>query len=171
MKKIISALLVFVMLVASVFALTSCSKPELNFDKAKANLEAAGYSVTITDDRAELMDDYVGAVKALKAYKSSDEQVIIITFDSSKTAKLYIKEYEMEFDREIEYAEFQIRYYEHMLKTYADELDADDKEDYEEEIDELKKDIEEAKAERVIGRSGKTVWYGTKVACDASKGK
>ena len=171
MKKIISALLVLVMLIGCALTLTSCAKPELNFEKAKANLEAAGYDVEYSAKAEELKSfGCLGLVEALEAENDDGEEIVIAKFDKTKTAKLYIKEQEMSKERQIEYIKYEIKAAEHMVKTYKDELSADEIKDYNEKIEEAKEALEAMKEDFIVGRSGKTVWYGTKAAVEASKG-
>ena len=56
-----------------------------------------------------------------------------------------------------------------MLSKYDDELTGEEEDYIKEQIKELEKELEEYD-DYVIGRSGKTVWYGTKAAIEASKG-
>jgi mevalonate kinase len=171
MKKIISALLVLVMLIGCALTLTSCAKPELNFEKAKANLEKAGYDVKYSAKASELKSfGYLGLVEALEAENDDGEEIVIAKFDKTKTAKLYIKEQEMSKDRQIEYIKYEIKAMEHMLRTYEEQYSADEIKELNEERKEAKEALEAMKEEFIVGRSGKTVWYGTKAAVEASRG-
>ena len=171
MKKIISALLVLVMLFGCVLALTSCSKPELDFDKAKANLEAAGYTVVVNDEASQ-----PGVEKMLMAstgdvgYDEGD-YIYIYTCDNRKTAKLVCEMYELQKKQGVESLKYLIEYTEHIIKKYGDELSAEDLTEYEEELESYKTGLEDAEKMFVVGRSGKTVWYGTQAAIDATRGK
>ena len=66
--------------------------------------------------------------------------------------------------------ELYIESLEHQLKKYEDDLDSDEINEIEDEIKELNKALEKVEDEYVIGRSGKTVWAGTKDAIEDSKG-
>lgn len=169
MKKIVSLILALVMALGCTLALTSCGdSPELDFNKAKLNLEALDYFVTVYENEDVLREEYIGANKALYA-KKDDEKLYIAEFENSSSAKLYVEKYELELERKIEYAELEIEYYEHLLDEYAGQLDSEDIDDYNDEIKELKKDLEEYENE-VVGRSGNIAWYGTKAAVEASRG-
>ena len=83
MKKFLAGLLAMLMLVSSVFVLSSCAeKPKLNLEKAEKTLKDNDYSVSYTDDV-----DEAGIEEQLYAYKN-DERLVVIKFEKASTAKL-----------------------------------------------------------------------------------
>ncbi len=169
MKKLLTGLLALVMLVSSVFVLSSCAaKPELDLEDAKKNLEDEEWIVRFEDDK-----DLLGAgyEETLTAYdKDYEEYISIIKFEKAATAKLYYKQLKWEYDQSIESLEKEIEWAEHLLSKYEDDMKNDEIDELEDEIKELEKELEEYKEEYVIGRSGKYVWVGTEKAIEASKG-
>lgn len=170
MKKLLAVLLVLTMLVGTL-ALTSCgAKPELDLDDAKDALEDAEYTVMVEDDKDTLKEMIPGLVEMLSARdKDGDNTIYIYVFDNAKTAKLFYQQMTVSRDQEIEEKELMIKFYEHILDTYENDLSSDEISEYEDELKELKKDLEESKDEFCYGRSGKTVWYGTEKAVEATK--
>ena len=175
MKKTIIRLIALVFVVCFAFSLASCFEPKpliKDLEKAAENLEDEDYMVRYTDDEDELS---VGQVEKLTAYKYGDdyddyETLTVIVFEDTKSAKLYYEAEKLDFDRELESYEIELKKYEHLLNKYEDDLDSDAIEEIEDEIKELEKAIEEYKDTYVVGRSGKTVWAGTKDAIEDSKG-
>ena len=164
MKKFLALLLVLVM----TFALASCSlfsKPELDLDDAQDNLEDEDYSVYYEDDEDNLQ---AGMVEMFSAYDDDDNSLYVVVFDSAKLAKIYYKAAKLELDAEIKATKIEIQEIEYLLENYKKDLD--DPSSYKDQLKDLEDELEELE-EMVIGRSGKTVWYGTKDAIDASKGK
>jgi len=168
MKRILAALLALTLLVCGALTLTSCApKPELYLEEAKDNLEDADYEVSHVDDEDMLSP----AVKESLSAHDDDNYLYIVVFNDTKSAKLAYKEFKLESDQEIEALELEIKSIKHYLKKYEDDLDSDVIDEYEDELKDLEKELEEEKDEFVVGRSGKTVWYGTKDAIKDSKGK
>ncbi len=166
MKKIISALLVFVMLLGCVFTLASCGdKPEMDLEKAKKNLEDAEYNVSYDDDN----DSSPEIEKSLYAYHDEDE-ISITVYNDTKSARLAYDRSKMEKEFGVQAIEQQIKLMEHYLDEYKDDLSSEEIDEFEDTIKECKKQLEDAD-NYIIGRSGKTVWEGTKTAIEASKGK
>lgn len=166
MKKLLVVLLALTMLVGTL-ALTSCgAKPELDLDDAADALEDADYSVSFKDD-----EDDPSVDEALYARSDDyDDYVYIVVYKDTKTAKLAYKELKLDQDQEKESLELEIKYYEHILNKYEDDMDSDEVDDYEDKLKDLKKELEKLEdGEIVYGRSGKTVWYGTKKAIEATK--
>lgn len=181
MKKTLRSIIALMILLCTVFAISSCvAQPPKDLEKAADNLEDADYNVSYSDDEDELS---VGIVERLYA-SDEDNFLMVIVFDNAKTAKLYYNNTKLslnqqieEIKSEIEYNKSQIKYYEHILKQYDDDLsnsEADRYEEYideyEEEIEDMMEELEELKKEYVLGISGKTVWYGTKQAIKDAKG-
>ena len=184
MKKIISLVLALVMALSFTLVLTSCGdEPELDFATAKTNLEAAGYSAKILDSDVELMAiEYPGIVKVLYVTEgkdsildyidpeSYDTKLVIYEFEISETADLFCEYFGLEKSRIIEYNEFEIERYEHLLDEYSDTLESDKIDNYNDKIKDCKKEIEEAES-KIIGSSGCFVWVGYQDAIAASVGK
>ena len=175
MKKTIIRLIALVFVVCFAFSLASCFAPKpliKDLEKAAENLEDEDYMVRYTDDEDELS---VGQVEKLTAYKYGDdyddyETLTVIVFEDTKSAKLYYDELKTRLDYQKEYMELYIESLEHQLKKYEDDLDSDEINEIEDTIKELNKALEKVEDEYVIGRSGKTVWAGTKDAIEDSKG-
>ena len=167
MKKLIITLLAIAMLLSCVLVFSACaSKPEMDLEKAAENLEDEDYIAVYSDD-----EDDLGAGIEERLYASNeDDSLTVIVYKDSKSAKLAYKAQKLSYDVQIDYYNIQIDTIENMLKQYEDDLDNDDIEEYEEELDELKEELEELKKNSVIGKSGNTVWYGTKAAVKDSKG-
>ena len=166
MKKLLALLLVIV----SIFSLASCSllaaKPELDLEDAKDNLEDAKYTVYLEDDV-----DEPGIKEYLRAYDEDGENYIyIVVFEDTKLANLMYKQQQLELKSEKENLKIEIQAQEHRLDKYDDDLDSDEIDEIEDDIKDMEKELEELKKEYVIGKSGKTVWYGTKDAIEDSKG-
>lgn len=170
MKKILSSILVFIMLVGCVFTLASCSRPELDLATAKVNLEAKGFTVFLqTKDLDE------GEVQKLTAYDGlypgEGQYLYVVVYDNTKTAKIMLEQFEIQKKQGKENLEYEIELTEHLLKTYRDELSTSEIADYEDDIKEYKDALDTFDDEFILGRKGKTIWYGTKLAIDASNGK
>jgi hypothetical protein len=163
MKKIISLLLVLVLSIGCTLALTSCGSPELDFNVAKANLEAAGYDVEVNEDNYS-----VNMVKRLTAEKDDDE-ILICEFKDSGSADLALEEYEIMIKQAVEALELEIEIIEHLLEDYADDYKSDEINEMEDELKELKEQLAEYDTIS-LGSSGCFMWYGTKAAVEATKG-
>lgn len=166
MKTKILALL---MIVSMIFVFTACSaKPELDFDDAKKNLEEAGYTVVIYDDKDELD---VGEAEKLMAYSEDGDDFIYITkYQNAKYAKLVYEMAKHIYDTGIEEIELEIEQIEYILDKFDMDLTSSEIDKYEDELKELYADLEEAKQENAFGRKGKVVWVGTAKAIEKSKG-
>ena len=164
MKKFLAGLLALLMLVSSVFVLSSCAKkPQLNLEKAKDALEDNDYRVSYSDDVEDPAYEE-------RLYASKDDHyIVIVKFEKSSTAKLYYQQSKMELDQQIEALEMEIKLAKHLLKTYEDDMKSDEIKELEDEIKDLEKELEEYQEEYVIGRSGKYVWYGDAKAIEDSK--
>ena len=168
MKKIITAILALAMIISCVAVFASCGgpKPKLDLDKAEANLKAAKYSVTHNDDADSLSAE---KKETLYAYDDDDNYINIYVFNDKKSAKLYYESLELDLEASIDETKLEIKYIKNMIKKYSDDLNSITIKAYEEELKELEEELEELK-DIVIGRSGKTVWAGTKEAIKATKG-
>ncbi len=167
MKKLIVTLLAIAMLLSCVLVFSACAaKPETDLEKAAENLEDEDYIAIYNDDEDSLPANVEESLSAT----GDGENLSVTVYKDSKSASLAYKALKIERDIAIDYYNIQIDTYENLLKKYEDDLDDDDIEKYEEKIDELKEDLKEYKEENVIGKSGKTVWSGTKTAIKDSKG-
>ena len=170
MKKILSSILVFIMLVGCVFTLASCSRPELDLATAKVNLEAKGFTVILqTKNLSDGVEQKLTAYDGL--YSDEGQYLNIIVFDNTKTAKIALEQFEIQKKQGKEDLEYQIELTEHLLKTYRDELSTSEIAEYEDNIKEYEDALAAFDDEFILGRKGKTIWYGTKLAIDASNGK
>ena len=143
------------------------SKPNIDdLEAAKANLEDADYSATYTDD-----EDYlgVGEVERLTASDDDDNILYVVVYASNKLANLTYEELKANLEAEKESTKREIERIKHILKKFDDELKSAEIDKYEDELKDLEEELEEYK-NFVIGKSGKTVWYGTKDAIKDSKG-
>ena len=163
MKRVLSAILSLVLLLGCVAIFASCgSKPNLDLEEAADALKDAEYYVNYSDDSSEPF-----IKEQLYAYKG-DEKLTVIFFADSKSARLYYEIMKQEHEAELESLELQIEAMEYILKKYDDKMSSTEIDDAEDEIKDLKEELEELE-EYVIGRSGKSVWSGTKKAIEHSK--
>jgi len=171
MKKIFIKALCFVLVLCTcAIAFAACAdKPELDFDKAKAHLEECGYEVTVKTSDLE-----PGMKKALKATKTSGkgedvqtDYIYIYILDSLKTAKLTYNMVRLDIKWEKEEEELCAKYYEHILEEYQNEMKSEEIDDYTESLKDTNEALENFRW--VYGMWGKTVWYGTTAAVEASK--
>lgn len=169
MKKIISMVLAFVMVLGCVFALTSCfgEEPELDFAVAKANLEKAGYEVRINDDPY-----MINEVKSLSAsYESEDKyyELDIVEYKDTKSAKLALEAQELQVKQGIEALELEIEMLEHAMEEYPNDYSSDEIKEMQDDIKDYQEELAEIEDNWVAGRSGTIVWYGHLAAVEASK--
>ncbi len=167
MKKLLIKLTALGLLAVTLLALASCSiftaKPDL--DEYKKNLEDAKYLVNEQDEPELPMKEALYANKI-----EGGKSLTVMVFEDSKSAKLYFENMELELDNEIESIKIEIDFYEHILKKYDDKLSSDEIDEYEDEIKDLEKQLEELKDEYVLKRKGDTVWFGDKDAFEDAKG-
>ena len=104
MKKILSLMLIFVMMLAMV----ACSKdPEKVAEKAEEDLEDAGYEVEVIDFDEPEPD--TGCIKYLEAYNEDDgEYVMIFFFEDKDGAEEFYDSYMDELEGEGTYEEEEI---------------------------------------------------------------
>lgn len=161
-KKILVVLCLFMFL----FVLSSCNeKPKLDFNKAKENLEDEGYLITYVDN-SEFLE--VNEKQSLHGYEDQ-EFISIIEFRDLKSARLFLKYLESEFDKTTENLKAELKMYKHTLNKYDKELTSEEMDDLKEEIRELEEELEEYEEDYKCGRSGKIVWYGTEDAIEDTK--
>lgn len=164
MKKFLALILASVMILSCMIVFSSCTpRPKMNLEDAADNLEDEDYYVSYSDDV-----DEPGYKERLSA-SNGDDYLIVIVFSDSKLAKLYYEEAKASMNYEKEELEREIERLEHMLKKYDDDFSSYEIDSMEDELKDLKKELKEYK-EYVIGKSGKTVWAGTKDAIKDSKG-
>ena len=181
MKKFWALILASVMILSCMVVFSSCTpRPKMNLEDAADNLEDEDYDVYYCEDADDMSyEDYlkfatcfrtdsIGCKEAIYA-SNGDDYLIVIVFSDSKLAKLYYEEAKASMNNEKENLEREIERLEHMLKKYDDDFSSYEIDSMEDELKELKKELKEYK-EYVIGKSGKTVWAGTKDAIKDSKG-
>ena len=172
MKKTLTrALLLLLITCTLVLTLSSCAlfkpKPKTDLTKAAANLEACGYTVTLSTT-----DNGVGIVKRLYASKvvgDKTEYISMTEWETAKLAKFDHKENKLEYEEELEYGELGLEYAEYMVKKYSHKLTSDELDNYKEALNEGEKEMKEFKEDYSFGRKGKVTWYGTKNAIKATK--
>ena len=168
MKKFVSSLLVFAMLLCSVCALSACSAsitdtPPLDLRTIEKNLKNQNYSVYYDNDA----QDYA-VEESLSAYAGYDTFLHIYKFEKITTAKYYYDYLKLEIDQEIQCLETELKLQKHLLSTYKDQMKHNEIEEIEDEIKDLEKEIDEYKNEYVVGWFGNYVWYGSPNAIDDS---
>ena len=161
MKKTIKALVALLLALCTIFSLTSCSVPELDLESAEESLRDEGYTVMYNENGEP------GIEESLYAYNGDDTLRVYIC-ESRKMAKLMYQEFQLSLEYNIQRIELEIKSVKHILKRFEDDMS--DEEIYEDRLDELEDELELYKKEYVLGRRGKTVWYGTKTAVEDSKG-
>lgn len=169
MKKILAILLIAVMM----FSMTSCfgkpGKPELDLTYAKKNLKALDYIVGIEDD-----DDFLepGVIEELEAdSEDGSESLYIVTYKNTKYAKIMYKMLKQENEATIKSLKLEIKQLKYVLRKYAKTLDSYTVETLNEELEDLRRELDERQDNYVFGRKGRFVWYGTPEAVRNSKGK
>jgi hypothetical protein len=171
MKKLTVKLLALALLVASVFSLASCSlfapKPETDLKDAEKALEDNKYTVSHVDDEDELS---AGVAEYLSA-SNDDDYLRVTIYKDSTLASIAYEELQQNLKEEKAAIKRNIKKYKHLIKKYKDDLKDDDLLDsYEDRLEDYEEQLEEMK-NAVIGKSGKTVWAGTKDAIKDSKDK
>ena len=161
-KKILVVLCLFMFL----FFLSSCSKkPNLDFNNSRANLVDKGYHVTYVDNSHFLE---FNEKKSLYGYVDKDF-ISIIEFKDLKSARLYLKYLESEYEEKINTLKAEIKMYKHTLNKYDKELTSEEIDDLKENIREIQQKLEGYEDDHKCGRSGKIVWYGTKYAIEGTR--
>jgi predicted small lipoprotein YifL len=165
MKKLFKSLIALMLIICTLLAVSSCgARPQLDLGDAEDALEDEDYLVTYNDDSEE-----PGIVESLYAY-GDEEFLCIVVYETSKMANLAYEAIELKYKQEIETIKLQIKTIKYTLNQFDRDMDSDEIDDLEDELKDLEKELEEAQDEYVIGKSGKTVWYGTKRAIEDSKG-
>jgi len=119
-----------------------------------------------SDDEDELG---IGVSERLTAVNEDGDSLTIIVYEDKKLASFEYDEMKRELDTAKKELKEQIKYYEYLLKEYEDDMEDEQVEFYEEGIEEAEEQLEQME-EAVVGKSGSTVWYGTKTAIEDSKG-
>ena len=165
MKKLLSVLLALMMIIGTL-ALVSCGpKPELDIDAAAKALEKADYDVDVDDEFSN------PSIEKRLSAESEDgkDYIYIVVYKDTKSAKLAYEDQKMSLDQYKEEIKLKIETYEHLIDEYESDLKSDEINSYKDKIKDYEKTLEEMD-EYVIGRSGKTIWYGTEKAVEATKG-
>ncbi len=178
MKKLLTLLCSFVMLFTCIFAFSGCSavkslfanKPEFDLELAKENLEDRDYYVSY-----HVIDDYYsnnGIKENLVATNpKTGGEIEIYLYENEKIAKLSLEVIKFEFEQEKEYCELEIKFLEEYLKVYKNKLSSSEIDEIEDEIKELKLEIEEEFDQYTFGRRGKIVWIGNEKGINATKSR
>ncbi len=165
MKKLLSLICSLVLMVTLIFTLGACSQyynckksPTLDLSQAEREYKNKGWEVyRLNESQREYYFDALSvAIKdALVAYDNSkdyDHELIIIEFDSKKSAKAYYNYYLTHIlwgDEEVLY------WLNHLLKEYGKDLKSGDLEDLEEYI-QYKEEMQEKIS---AGYDGFFVWF------------
>lgn len=195
MKKTLIRIFALVLTICTLFSLASCfaPKPELDLEKAAENLEDEDYYAGFVDDEDYLEFNMTEMMFAIEkdadfdlddlAYVFSDptelgtelivektEFLMVVTYADSKSAKYMHDNLKLALDYAVDSAKLNVKAMENTVKEYEDDLDNDDIDNYEDDIKDINKMIERVDEEIVLGKSGNTVWFGTKKAIEESKG-
>jgi hypothetical protein len=166
MKNIIKKSIALLLVLVSLFIVSSCSlftpKPNMDLEDAEDNLKDEDYFVVYNDEGS------AGIKENLVAY-DDDNYLVIIYCETAKMANLQYRYYELNHERQIESYELKIKEYNYILSKFDKDLTSDEIDQKEDELKEIEKKLEELKKNYVIGKSGKIVWYGTKDAIKDSK--
>jgi transposase len=147
----------------TLFSLTSCSVPELDLESAEESLRDEGYTVMYNENGEPGIEESLYA-------NNGDDTLIVYICESRKMAKLMYQEFQLRLEYNIQSTELEIKSVKHILKRFEDDMSDDEIDRYEDQLDELEDELELYKKEYVLGKRGKTVWYGTKTAVEDSKG-
>ena len=157
MRRKIVSLLALTLIMLMAILMSSCTPvPPKDLDKIEDALEDEDYTVYYSDDEDELG---VGITEQLYA-TNDDDTLAIIKFETTKLANLYYEELKLSNDQKIENLKLEIKKTKYILKHFEDDLTNDEIDSYEDQLKDLEKKLEKSKSEYVIGKSGKTIWYG-----------
>ena len=152
------------MIISCILILSSCTaKPEMDIDEARDNFEDEDYNVDYYDDL-----DHSQYEEYLYAY-NDDNELHIILFKDSKLASIFYDKVKADIDYKRESIKREIESMEHILKKYDDNYTSSEIDDMEDELKELRREQKKLN-KHVIGKSGKTIWFGTEDAIKDSKG-
>ncbi len=167
MSKNLKIAIALMLLSCTFLTLCSCvAKPKLNLEDAADNLKDENYTVYYVEDAEDNNPRYQ---ETLNAYKG-DEGISIIKFTDSKTANLYYENLKLEYDYKIDSLRLQIETLKHQIKKYEDDLSKEEIKSLEKTLENCEESLEKYKEDYCFGKSGKTVWYGTKDAAKDSRG-
>lgn len=159
--KILACILLACCITLTVACGGSTAKPELNLEKAKDNLEAKGYQVSLASgDGFFLVDGII--VYYLKATNGEGNSISIYEFCSNDMAKLNYKT-ETSMNAMLQ---TQRDFYKAVLADKALTLTDSEKKRVEKQIEYCEKTLAE---HEIIGFRGKFVWIGTKDAIKDTK--
>lgn len=177
MKNLFIKLIACLMIAFCTMGMYGCSVGSVDIADVRSKLLAKGYEVETgsgTDIFQELLgpgDDF-GAKEMLLAYSENEEEyLLIIHFDSLKFAKLAYEMGTLEYSQEIESAKKRIEFCKFILDKYSDdEMTSEEIDQYQDEIKEAKKNIEEnEELLKCVKRKGKFYIIGTKYALEDMK--
>lgn len=160
MKRILSFILVVVTMIVACSSLVACGgRPKFNFDVAEKNLKENGYTINHSTEKKDFfrLGNIGYAIEEYLSAKKGGDSIVIIKFKTVKDARLY---YALKKE-EIAKGESEYRLNKRLLRKYGDEMSREKRNSLERYINDFD--------ERVWGRSGKYVWYGTKDAAKDTK--
>ena len=163
--KILACILLACCITLTVACGGSTAKPELNLEKAKDNLEAKGYQVSLASGVSFIVDGMV--VYRLNATNGEGNSITIYEFCSNDIAKSYYNTQMSMNTYQITMAQTQRDFNKALLADKALTLTDRDRKALEEEIAYFEKTL--AKYDKIIGFSGKFFWIGTKDAIKDTK--
>ncbi len=175
MKNIWIRSIVLLLLIASALSLTACDlfapKPETNIRSAAAALTDRGY--TVNTSGALPVDGYEDDVKrSLYATKSGssdfEDEVWLVEFKDEDAAKDFYKEIKAFLNEEIEELEDELKELKQDFEDEEDYMSSSERKIAKELLKQQEEEVDKIK-EIVIGRSGKTVWCGSKDAIEDTK--
>lgn len=159
MKKFFNSTLLIVVLVAIVVSFGACSNtnnsiaPTLDLQKAEDNLRARNYNIETRRDYLFSfgLENYAIEKYLSAAQEEGDKYILILQFKSAKSAKYF---YDYKLSYYIDYHQKELKWYQHLLEEYGDEMYVDEKN----ELQDLIKDMKEEYSSYIIGYSSKYVW-------------
>ncbi len=187
MKQTLLKLAVIALLLSTLFVFASCAaKPELDLKKAEKALEDEDYEALYHFDNKD--DDFIRNFEQLGIYGVKEgliameentalydytdilktDFLIIVTFDTDKQAQTYYDFVKRTYDNIIDEFDAFTKLMDGILENCEDELDSRAEDTLEDTIKESDKLAEKAK-DVTHGKSGKTVWIGTKGAIENTK--
>ena len=175
MKKILAIVLVLAILAGCAYFVIDyfASKPNIDdLEAAKTNLEDAEYTVIhMTKDglSGALLPD--GVVEMLSASKDNDDNdgIVIMILESDELAKIRYNELKAQFEYSKKIAQIRIDEIKYTMEHDKAELSEDELKEMSEELDDLKEELKDINSFS-LGRSGATIWYGTRNAAKDSRG-
>ncbi len=168
MKATLKKLFVLALALMMVIGLVACAPaPEMDLEDAAENLEDEDYLVSYIDDEDDLSP---GRVESLSAENDDGDELNVIRFEKSSTAKAFYNYRKVLKSNEKASLKEEIKNLKHLLKNYEDDMKNDEIDDLEDELKDLEKELDKFEEENILGIKGKVVWYGNKSAVEDSKG-